>query len=306
MTTRALVWIALTALVTSQAACSIKKVTFKPIGPGGAGGIGGAAGAAGKGGIGGASGMGGAGGMGGAAGAAGVAGGGGMTGAAGAAGGAGTRDAGVDRFEAGSPPMDAGRRDAIAHAVSVDGAIADAGGKRDASGDVQSGADGPPPCPLNMVPAMTGPTMPSGSVFESGSIDSTTYDGWQAFDSSNTTMWISAIGDNPAIIGYAWDNGVPHVVVSYAITYANGSILTRAPSAWTFEGLSGDEWLPIDTREGETGWAGFERRVYTVASPGNYSQYRLNITDDNDPTPGIVVISISQLELFGCPATGPQ
>jgi hypothetical protein len=147
---------------------------------------------------------------------------------------------------------------------------------------------------------MTGPTTPSGAVFSSGSYDASTYDAWQAFDASNTSMWISREAQVPASIGYAWGDG-PRTVTAYAITYANGSILTRAPSAWTFEGLLGDAWITLDRRDDEAGWKGTERRVYTLASPGSYSQYRLNITDDNDPAVGIVVISVGRIELLGCP-----
>ncbi len=297
MAARALAWMVVAVVLASQA-CSIKKVTFKPIGAGGAagtagtgtdGGPGGAMGAAGKGGAGAAAGGGGAAGAGGMAGAAGntgaggMAGAGGNTGAAGMGGAAGARDAGVDLPGRGGSPVDGGRRDAVAEA----------------------GADGPPACPYNLVAVMTSNSAPSGLVFSSGSIDDTMYDGWRAFDADHSSMWISAIGQDPAILGYIWTDGPPRTVVSYAITYANGSILTRAPSAWTLEGLSGDEWVPVDAREGQTGWAGTERRLYTVASPGAYPEYRLNITDDNDAATGIVVISIGNLELIGCPTPPP-
>ncbi len=207
---------------------------------------------------------------------------------------------------------DAGARDAAVHDASAadtathdaapgDASPADSGGGghsgTDAGGSDASDA-GPPTC--NLVPAMTSATTPSGAVFSSGSYDATNYPDWQAFDASSTTMWISPAYETPAIIGYAWDDG-PHTVFAYAITYANGSILTRAPSAWTFEGLMGDQWIVLDVREGETDWPGYQRRVYPVTTTGRYSQYRLNITDDNDPTDGIVVISIGQLELLGCP-----
>ena len=208
---------------------------------------------------------------------------------------AATRDAAA--HDAGSP--DAAVRDA----APIDASLADAGGSPDAHD--AGPADGPPPtCATSLVPAMTSPTTPSGAVFSSGSYDATSYDAWQAFDASSTSMWISPQGQSPAFIGYAWDDG-PRSVLAYAITYANGSILTRAPSAWSFEGLYGDAWIVLDVREGEFGWAGFERRVYTLAEPGLYSQYRLNITDDNDPTDGIVVISMGRLELLGCPPSAP-
>lgn len=218
----------------------------------------------------------------------------------------------VDARPRDAEAVDASLRDAegvdatLHDAGPPDAALADSGTgghpATDAGGsDAPDAApsDGPPTCGTNLVPAMTGPTTPSGAVFSSGLLSSD-YDAWQAFDASTTSMWISPQGQDPTSIGYAWDDG-PRTVLAYAITYANGSILTRAPSAWTLQGLQGDAWISVDAREGELGWKGFERRVYTVASPGPYSEYRLTITDDNDSTAGIVVISIGNLELLGCP-----
>jgi hypothetical protein len=206
---------------------------------------------------------------------------------------------------------DAGPHDAAAHdARPADASFADAGTGGHAGADAggadahdAASTDGASLCAVNLVPAMTGLTTPSGAVFSSGSFDTSAYDAWKAFDSSSTSLWISPQGQDPTSIGYAWDSG-SRTVVSYAITYANGSILTRAPSAWSFQGLLGDAWITLDSREGETGWKGFERRVYPVASPGSYSAYQLTFTDDNDSTAGIVVISVGQIELFGCPVSG--
>ncbi|MCY1014540.1 discoidin domain-containing protein [Pyxidicoccus sp. MSG2] len=154
----------------------------------------------------------------------------------------------------------------------------------------------------SLVPAMTSATAPSGSVTRSGAYDST-YEAWKAFDSSNTSMWISTVYQTPAWIAYEWTDFTPRLVTSYAITFANGSLTSRAPSAWTLEGWNGSGWVVVDTRSGETGWAGLQTRTYTVGSPGSFLKYRLNITDDNDPSAGIVVVSMGRLELFGCGQT---
>jgi cysteine-rich repeat protein len=151
------------------------------------------------------------------------------------------------------------------------------------------------------VPAMTDPASPSGLVSRSGAYDPFD-EAWQAFDANNATTWISAPRETPAWISYEWQDG-PRPITSYAITYVDhidGST-SRAPQDWTFEGWDGMGWVVLDTRSAETDWVAFQRRVYTVTSPGNYGMYRLDITDDNDPDPGVLLISIGSLDLMGCP-----
>ncbi|MCY1023357.1 SBBP repeat-containing protein [Pyxidicoccus sp. MSG2] len=149
----------------------------------------------------------------------------------------------------------------------------------------------------NMVPVMTGASTPSGLVSRSG-VFSTSYEAWQAFDGTNS-MWLSLENQTPAWIGYQWFNGAK-TIQRYAITYTNGSITTRSPKQWTFEGWNGSAWVVLDTRTNQVNWAGFERREYAVPSPGAYTRYRLNVTDDNDTRSGIVVVSIGKLELLNC------
>jgi hypothetical protein len=154
-------------------------------------------------------------------------------------------------------------------------------------------------CNTNLVPTMTSATSPSGVVSRSGVYDAS-FEAWQAFDSSNTTMWISEVFQTPAWIAYQWGSGA-RTVTSYAINFVNGSLTSRAPRDWTFEGWNGSSWNVIDTRSAQTGWLGVEHRAYTVASPGSYSRYRLNMSDDNDSRAGVVVVSMGRLELIGCP-----
>ncbi|XXF78810.1 SBBP repeat-containing protein [Myxococcaceae bacterium GXIMD 01537] len=154
-------------------------------------------------------------------------------------------------------------------------------------------------CEVNQVPVMTSNTAPSGIATRSG-VFSASYEAWQAFDNSLTTMWISAVKQTPAWLAYEWTDG-PRTISRYALSYNNGSILTRAPKSWTFEAWNGSAWVVLDTRTNETGWAGHERREYAVASPAPYAKYRLNFTDDNDARTAIEVISLGKVELMGCP-----
>jgi hypothetical protein len=159
-------------------------------------------------------------------------------------------------------------------------------------------------CSADKVPLMTGPTAVNGQVISSGAYG-TAYEAWQAFDGSDSSMWISALQQTPASIGYQFSDGAK-TVSHYAIKYVNGSITTRAPRLWTFEGWNGSSWTVLDTRSNEVNWAGFERREYAVATPGAYGAYRLNIQDDNDARTGVEVISLGNLEFYECEPDGPQ
>jgi hypothetical protein len=145
---------------------------------------------------------------------------------------------------------------------------------------------------------MTSNTAPFGTVTRSG-IYSSTYDSWKAFDSSTSTMWLSEVFETPAWIAYDW--GSPHWIETYRITYSNGSITTRAPKDFQLQGWNGSTWVTVDSRSGQTGWGGSSTRTYSVASPGYFTKIRLLVTDDNDVRTGVVVISIGDLSLEGCP-----
>lgn len=146
------------------------------------------------------------------------------------------------------------------------------------------------------VPAMTGPNTPSGSVIQSGSFGAG-FEGWRGFDSDNSSMWISAVNQTPAWLGYVFADGSKRIV-SYSLRYVNGSILTRAPKEWSLLGWNGSSWTVIDTRTNEINWTGVEERSYTVAAPGFYSAYVLYVTDDNDTRAGVVVISLGKLSFI--------
>jgi hypothetical protein len=149
----------------------------------------------------------------------------------------------------------------------------------------------------SQVPAMTSDTTPSGTVSTSG-VYSVSYPAWQAFDSSSTSMWISEVNETPAWLAYSWGSG--RYIETYALSYVNGSITSRAPKDWVLEGWNGSAWVTVDTRTSQVGWTGNETRTFTVATPGTYTQYRLNIADDNDSTAGVVVISLGGVTLNGC------
>jgi hypothetical protein len=153
----------------------------------------------------------------------------------------------------------------------------------------------------NQVPVSSGAQTANGEVTSSGAY-ATAFEAWQAFDAIDS-MWISAQGQTPAWIAYAWSDA-PRFITRYAIRFTNGTLTSRAPRNWTVEGRSGDgEWAMLDTRVDEIDWGGTERREFEIPTPAAYDEYRLTIADDNDSRTGIEVVSISRLEFIGaaCP-----
>ncbi|MCP3102847.1 hypothetical protein LZ198_28615 [Myxococcus sp. K15C18031901] len=155
-------------------------------------------------------------------------------------------------------------------------------------------------CADSQVPVMTGTMTPSG-LASASSIYAPAFDAWKVFDNVDTSasMWISNIGQLPVWLQYEWMDGARYVT-RYALTFANGSLTSRAPRSWTLQGWTGSTWAVLDTRTNETNWLGVERREYTIASPGAYPRYRLHVTEDNDPRTGIEVISLAKFDLMGC------
>jgi hypothetical protein len=145
-------------------------------------------------------------------------------------------------------------------------------------------------------------TAPSALITRSGAFG-LDYEAWQAFDADDNTMWLSETWQTPAWIAYDWA-GRAEQVDRYALTFVNGSLTTRAPKDFTLEGWDGSAWTILDARTEETNWAGRERREYSVAAPGSYLKYRLNVSDDNDARAGVVVVSLGKFELFGSRCDG--
>lgn len=149
------------------------------------------------------------------------------------------------------------------------------------------------------VPVLTGPT---SAVTTSGEFPGGAYPGWQAFDNSTGSMWIS--DTFPAEASISYDFGQPVTINSYTILNSNGTLTSRAPKDWELLGWLNGFWVLIDDQRGETNWVSGQPRTYYLSNPVSYSRYRLRITDDNDSRSGIVVISIGNLEFGTCSTCG--
>ncbi|BCJ55156.1 alpha-1 2-mannosidase [Actinoplanes sp. NBRC 14428] len=70
----------------------------------------------------------------------------------------------------------------------------------------------------------------------------------------------------------------PTEVIKYALTSANDAP-ERDPRDWTLEGSAdGTTWTTVDTQTGQSFSERFQTKSYTVANPGSFLIYRLNIT----------------------------
>ena len=159
--------------------------------------------------------------------------------------------------------------------------------------------------PVNQVPAMTSNTAPSGVASSSGDYFDGTYPPFKAFDVGGSTggggMWISQQDKAPAILGYDFVSST-RTLVAYEIFFTNGSLTQRGPGAWTLEGsndATDSGWQALDQRSGIS-WTSATTQRFSIATPGAYRKYRLNITDDNSLSKPIDVISIGELRLLGC------
>ncbi|MEN0129870.1 MAG: GH92 family glycosyl hydrolase [Brevundimonas sp.] len=96
-------------------------------------------------------------------------------------------------------------------------------------------------------------------------------------DGDANTKWLA--GARTAQITYELDAATS--VKAYALTSANDSP-DRDPRSWKLEGSTdGKSWTALDSRENQTFSARLQTRAYTVATPGSYRFYRLDITSNS-------------------------
>ena len=116
-----------------------------------------------------------------------------------------------------------------------------------------------------------------------------------AFDRNSGTEWFYS-----GVMGWLrYDLGHTETVQRYTIISANDKV-GRDPKDWQFQGSNdGVNWTTLDTQSGQAFANRFQQNSYTVASPGAYRWYRLNITSNNGDT------SFTDLGEFGLYAARP-
>jgi hypothetical protein len=101
-----------------------------------------------------------------------------------------------------------------------------------------------------------------------------------AFDRNSGTEWFYS-----GVMGWLqYDLGHAETVQRYTVVSSFDKI-GRDPKDWQFQGSNdGVAWTTLDTQAGQAFANRFQQNSYTVASPGAYRWYRLNITSNNGDT----------------------
>jgi hypothetical protein len=142
------------------------------------------------------------------------------------------------------------------------------------------------------------PSITKGDAKPAPQMDATTATA-PLFDNSSSTR--STIAAQTATIPFPL-TGPRRKATMYTIT--SGNVAGDAKD-WTLQGSNdGTTWTDLDTRSGQAFTWRLYTRPFTIAHPGWYSQYRLNITANS----GEATTTIAELELLSAAAdtTGPS
>ncbi|OME50662.1 hypothetical protein BSK59_22430 [Paenibacillus odorifer] len=149
---------------------------------------------------------------------------------------------------------------------------------------------------VNMIPAMTSATTPSGvasaNSYEVNASSNNPRYPWMAFDGNVSTRWNTERGAN----GISWIQykfPSPQKIKKYSIS---SPYETSSPKAWTFEGsVDGTTWIILDTQVNQTGW-NTSVREYTVTNDNPFEYYRIKTSLSNGDYYYVV---INELQMFG-------
>ena len=100
------------------------------------------------------------------------------------------------------------------------------------------------------------------------------------FDQNSGSYWFYK-----GVIGWLqYDLGHTETVQRYTVI-SSTDLIGRDPKDWQFQGSNdGINWTTLDTQSGQAFPYRIQMHSYTVATPGAYRWYRLNITSNNGDT----------------------
>jgi hypothetical protein len=126
---------------------------------------------------------------------------------------------------------------------------------------------------------MTSNTTPLGQASASSEY-SASGAAWNAFDPNSVNGWLTA---NTASGWLQYRFVCEQLIVSYGIVpWSIDNFPGRTPKDWTLQGSpDGVHWTVLDRRVNQSWPAAYVRRLFTVANPGVYRFYRLNVTANN-------------------------
>lgn len=135
----------------------------------------------------------------------------------------------------------------------------------------------------SVVPIMTSNTAPAGTAAATGGGDA-----YKAFDASVTSAWSygAPVG---ATLSYQFPGGTTKIADAYyirATAAGNGSGTGggSGPTAWTFEGYDGANWIVLDARTNQNSWGFGETRFFELSNDSAFERYRLNIGGSESST----------------------
>jgi len=139
---------------------------------------------------------------------------------------------------------------------------------------------------LAFIPAtrvMTSNSAPAPYVVSRSSVYNSTYEGWKAFNQTNTDntdCWATVNGTTTGWLAY--DTGRNTRVDYYRLASRNHTDgITSSPRDWTFEGSNNNvDWEVIDTQTEQT-FDNAEEKTYYLSSPVWYRYFRINVTANN-------------------------
>ncbi|MEU7799083.1 ThuA domain-containing protein [Micromonospora arborensis] len=100
----------------------------------------------------------------------------------------------------------------------------------------------------------------------------------------------------------AYELSAPKRITGYALTSANDSS-GRDPKDWTLQGSTdGQNWSDLDRRTGQVFPDRFQTRRFDIATPQEFSRYRLNITANS----GEPLVQLADLRLFTGSTATPE
>ncbi len=135
----------------------------------------------------------------------------------------------------------------------------------------------------NLIPTMTSAAAPSGIVTSSGDYSST-YAAWKAFDKSNSTYWRASVEAS----WIAYEFTTPKIISMYSVR----AYSSYRPTAWTFEGWDGTDWVLLHSPSGA---ANSSYVAWVIDNTTAYIKYRMNITNvENDYQPRIYEIGMME------------
>lgn len=141
----------------------------------------------------------------------------------------------------------------------------------------------------SLTPKMTSLTAPSGTVTSTAALATA----WQVFDGDKETyaQWSTVTA---GYVAYQLASGSA-IVNHYWLVAPDASQAHKMPISWRLEGSAdGVTWVALDTRQGESGWAGGETRFFEFENQTAYAYHRFRwlSTDDTGGTPDTRIVEI--------------